>query len=98
MFSFSLTIFHPWGRPVPIAGVTYYVAPPFLMSDDGPAQPEGMECTSASAAIVHAEGVVKGRIDLNSQKSGCLHDILSALRLMYRYSCFQQPAQPGDAS
>ena len=38
-----------------MADVTYYVALPFVMSDDGPAPREGVECTSASAAIVRAE-------------------------------------------
>ena len=34
-----------------MADVTYYVALPFVMSDDGPAPREGVECFSASAAI-----------------------------------------------
>lgn len=37
-----------------MAGVTYYVALPFVMSDQGPAPHEGMECTSADAAIMRA--------------------------------------------
>lgn len=40
-----------------MADVTYYVALPFVMSDDGPAPREGVECTSASAAIVRAEAL-----------------------------------------
>jgi hypothetical protein len=46
-----------------MADVTYYVALPFVMSDDGPAPREGVECTSASAAIVRAETL--SRIDGN---------------------------------
>jgi hypothetical protein len=38
-----------------MADVTYYVALPFVMSEDGPAPREGVECMSASAAIVRAE-------------------------------------------
>ena len=34
--------------------VTYYVALPFVMSDQGLAPHEGMECTSAEAAIMRA--------------------------------------------
>jgi hypothetical protein len=37
--------------------VTYYVALPFVMSDDGPAPRDGVECTSASAAIMRAESL-----------------------------------------
>jgi hypothetical protein len=37
-----------------MADVTYYVALPFVMSDDGPAPREGVECMSASAAIARA--------------------------------------------
>jgi hypothetical protein len=46
-----------------MAGVTYYVALPFVMSDDGPAPREGLECMSASAAIMRAETL--SRIDGN---------------------------------
>jgi hypothetical protein len=38
-----------------MAGVTYYVALPFAMGDDGPVAPEAIECLSASAAILRAE-------------------------------------------
>jgi hypothetical protein len=37
--------------------VTYYVALPFVMSDQGPAPHEGVECTSAGAAIMRAEAL-----------------------------------------
>lgn len=37
--------------------VTYYVALPFVMADDGPAPNEGVECTSANAAIMRAESL-----------------------------------------
>jgi hypothetical protein len=40
-----------------MADVTYYVALPFVMSDDGPAPREGVECTSASAAVMRAEAL-----------------------------------------
>jgi hypothetical protein len=40
-----------------MADVTYYVALPFAMSDDGPAPREGVECTSANAAIMRAESL-----------------------------------------
>jgi hypothetical protein len=46
-----------------MADVTYFVALPFVMSDDGPAPREGVECTSASAAIMRAETL--SRIDGN---------------------------------
>jgi hypothetical protein len=38
-----------------MAAVTYYVALPFVMDDDGPEPREAMECTSANAAIMRAE-------------------------------------------
>jgi hypothetical protein len=37
-----------------MADVTYYVALPFVMSDQGLAPREGVECTSADAAIMRA--------------------------------------------
>jgi hypothetical protein len=40
-----------------VADVTYYVALPFVMSDAGPAPGEGVECTSAAAAILCAEAL-----------------------------------------
>jgi hypothetical protein len=46
-----------------MADVTYYVALPFVMSDDGPAPRDGIECTSARAAIMRAETLL--RIDGN---------------------------------
>ena len=38
-----------------MTGVTYYVALPFAIADDGPVPREAIECTSASAAIIRAE-------------------------------------------
>ncbi|MBB5047481.1 hypothetical protein HNR60_002236 [Rhodopseudomonas rhenobacensis] len=38
-----------------MADVTYYVALPFALDDDGPVAREGTECTSAHAAIMRAE-------------------------------------------
>jgi hypothetical protein len=46
-----------------MADVTYYVALPFVMSEDGPAPRQGVECTSANAAIMRAETL--SRIDGN---------------------------------
>ncbi|MGX9428845.1 MULTISPECIES: hypothetical protein [Bradyrhizobium] len=43
--------------------VTYYVALPFVMADDGVAPGEAVECTSANAAIMRAEAL--------SRKPGC---------------------------
>ena len=40
-----------------MADLTYYVALPFVMSDDGPAPGEAAECTSANAAIMRAESL-----------------------------------------
>ena len=40
-----------------MADVTYYVALPFVMSDDGPAPREAVECTIANAAIMRAESL-----------------------------------------
>jgi hypothetical protein len=38
-----------------MADVTYYAALPFVISDEGPVPREGVECTSANAAIMRAE-------------------------------------------
>jgi hypothetical protein len=46
-----------------VADVTYYAALPFVMSYDGPAPRDGVECTSASAAIMRAETL--SRVDGN---------------------------------
>lgn len=43
--------------------VTYYVALPFVMADDGLAPGEAMECLSANAAVMRAEAL--------SRKPGC---------------------------
>jgi hypothetical protein len=43
--------------------VTYYVALPFVMADDGVAPGETVECTSANAAVMRAEAL--------SRKPGC---------------------------
>lgn len=42
-----------------MADVTYYVAMPFLMGDDGPTLGEAMECTSANAAVMRAETLAR---------------------------------------
>ena len=44
--------------------VTYYVALPFVMADDGVAPGEAVECTSANAAVMCAEAL--------SRKPGCV--------------------------
>lgn len=46
-----------------MADVTYYVALPFVFSDDGLAAGEAAECLSANAAVMRAEGL--------SRKPGC---------------------------
>jgi hypothetical protein len=38
-----------------MADVTYFVAIPFAVGDDGPEPREAVECTSANAAIMRAE-------------------------------------------
>jgi hypothetical protein len=43
--------------------VTYYVALPFVMADDGVAPGEAVECLSANAAVMRAEAL--------SRKPGC---------------------------
>jgi hypothetical protein len=43
--------------------VTYYVALPFVLADDGLAPGEAVECTSANAAVMRAEAL--------SRKPGC---------------------------
>lgn len=43
--------------------VTYYVALPFVFSDDGVAPGEAVECLSANAAVMRAEAL--------SRKPGC---------------------------
>ena len=43
--------------------VTYYVALPFVLADDGVAPGEAVECTSANAAVMRAEAL--------SRKPGC---------------------------
>lgn len=40
-----------------MAEVTYYVALPFVFSDDGVAAGEATECFSANAAVVRAEAL-----------------------------------------
>ena len=51
-------------RPLVIAmDVTYYVALPFVVADDGVAAGEAVECLSANAAVVRAEAL--------SRKPGC---------------------------
>lgn len=44
--------------------VTYYVAMPFVMADDGLAPGEAVECLSANAAVMRAEAL--------SRKPGCV--------------------------
>ncbi|QQO34493.1 hypothetical protein JJC00_01955 [Bradyrhizobium diazoefficiens] len=46
-----------------MADVTYYVALPFVFSDDGLAAGEAAECLSANAAVMRAEAL--------SRKPGC---------------------------
>lgn len=43
--------------------VTYYVALPFVVADDGVAPGEAVECLSANAAVMRAEAL--------SRKPGC---------------------------
>ena len=50
--------------------VTYYVALPFVMADDGLAPGEAVECTSANAAVMRAEAL--------SRKPGCAERSRSA--------------------
>ena len=40
-----------------MAEVTYYVALPFVLSDDGTAPGEATECLSANAAVMRAEAL-----------------------------------------
>lgn len=42
-----------------MADVTYFVAMPFIMGDDGPAPGEAIECTSANAAVMRAESLAR---------------------------------------
>jgi hypothetical protein len=42
-----------------MAEVTYYVALPFVFSDDGLSPGEAVECTSAASAILQAETLSK---------------------------------------
>jgi hypothetical protein len=39
--------------------VTYYVALPFVLADDGLAPGEAVECTSANAAVMRAEALAR---------------------------------------
>jgi len=50
-------------RLVAAMDVTYYVALPFVPSDDGAAAGEAVECLSANAAVMRAEAL--------SRKPGC---------------------------
>lgn len=44
----------------PIPSITYYVALPFVSSEDGDLEPrEAVECTSASNAIMRAEALAR---------------------------------------
>jgi hypothetical protein len=40
-----------------MAEITYFVALPFVLSDDGVAPQEAVECTSAAAAVARAESL-----------------------------------------
>jgi hypothetical protein len=42
-----------------MADVTYYVALSFVISDDSPVARDGVECPSASAAILRAERLAR---------------------------------------
>jgi hypothetical protein len=42
--------------------VTYYVALPFVMADDGVAAGEAVECRSANAAVMRAEALSQARL------------------------------------
>lgn len=42
-----------------MADVTYFVALPFAVGDDGPEPREAVECTSANAAIMRAERLAR---------------------------------------
>src|SRR5438067_9831051 len=44
-------------RTSPMSEVTYYVALPFVPSDDGVAAGEATECFSANAAVMRAEAL-----------------------------------------
>jgi hypothetical protein len=44
-------------RMIPMSEVTYYVALPFVPSDDGIAAGEAVECFSANAAVMRAEAL-----------------------------------------
>jgi hypothetical protein len=50
--------------------VTYYVALPFVLADDGLAPGEAVECTSANAAVMRAEAL--------SRKPGCAGALASS--------------------
>ena len=61
-----------------MAEVTYYVALPFIMADDGPAPNEGVECMSANAAIMRALAEVLGVPVLPVEAEGWNGDALEA--------------------
>ncbi|WP_315730323.1 MULTISPECIES: hypothetical protein [unclassified Bradyrhizobium] len=69
-----------------MADVTYYVALSFVMSDDGPAAPDGVECPSASVAILRAgslsrkEGVI-GAVAFSRTGDPALGDFSDAVVL-----------------
>jgi hypothetical protein len=49
-------------RPRTMPEVTYYVALPFVSSDDGIAPGEAVECFNPNAAVMRAEAFAKRRI------------------------------------
>jgi hypothetical protein len=51
-------LFYKAGSTI-VADVTYYVALPFGVGEDGPEPREAVECTSASAAIMRAERLAR---------------------------------------
>ena len=65
-----------------MADVTYYVALPFVMSDDGAAPREGVECTSAIAAIMRAEVLSRKEEDKERFEPSFLYQTVPIFRLV----------------
>ena len=60
--------------------VTYYVALPFIRTDDGTAPGEAQECQSEAAAIRRAEGMSR-----DPANAGRLHSSVQAIRTLVSF-------------
>jgi hypothetical protein len=70
--------------------VTYYVALPFVLADDGVAAGEAVECLSANAAVMRAEAL--------SRKPGCAGAIAFSRSGIRRPASSATPSCSGNSA